>query len=140
MVFPLHLAAQTSFSHLHTHPLPLQTESTWSLIHSRCVLNFLYNLITSTQHCTLDASFQLGDSHLIQRASCALLVRWVGCDLGHSPSPWLAPNPSASSHLQDVKMPERQSFSCFTLPHLPLRDIMRINGITDEMPPRKRAT
>lgn len=63
------------------------------------------------------------------------------CDLDHSPSPWLAPNLATSCHLQDVNKPERErdSFSLI-LPHLPPRDVMRINEITDEVPPRKQAT
>lgn len=41
------------------------------------------------------------------------------CDLGHSLSPWLAPNPATSYHLQDVKKPERDSFP--PLPSLTFR-------------------
>lgn len=61
------------------------------------------------------------------------------CDPGHAPSPRLAPKLAISSHLQDVKKSETDSFSSLALPHFLPTDVMRINGITDEVPPRKQA-
>lgn len=91
-----------------------------------------------------DVSFLLGrhdlypvDNLFIVRGRRRSRASQRGCDL---PSPWLALTPAISSHLQDVKKPERDSSSSLALPHLPPRDVMRINGITDEVPPRKQAT
>lgn len=52
------------------HPLPLLTESTRSLLHGGCALNFSWNQVTNIQYCAQDTSLQLGDARLTKGTSC----------------------------------------------------------------------